>query len=60
MKKMTALLIAVFTAVFCCTSCGSPKNDEPAGTSPETASDQETAEAPSETADAEGTTAEST
>ena len=60
MKKMTAFIIAVFTAVFCCTSCGSSKNDEPAGTSPEIASDQGTAEAPSETADAEGTTADST
>lgn len=60
MKKMTALLIAVFTAIFCCTSCGSPKNDEPAGTSPEIASDQGTAEAPSGTADAEVTTAKST
>lgn len=60
MKKMTALLIAVFTAVFCCTSCGSPKNDEPAGTSPEIASDQGTPEVSSDNENQEETTEKST
>ena len=60
MKKITAMLLAVFTAVFCCTSCGSSNKNEPADSAPTASSDQEETEASSDTDKSENTTEKST
>ena len=60
MKKITAMLLAVFTAVFCCTSCGSSEKTEPAGNAPATEADQREAETTSDKDKSEKTTEKST
>ena len=57
MKKLSALLLAVFTAILCCTSCSSSANNKPAGSSETAAPDTVTEEDASEdnTADEETT-----
>ncbi len=60
MKKITAMLLAVFTAVFCCTSCSSSEKNEPAGSANTTSSDQGETEASSDTTKSEKTTKKST
>ena len=60
MKKITALLLAVFTAVFCCSSCSRSANNGTEGTSEPAASDTGSEEVTSEDSTADEDTTEET
>ncbi len=60
MKKLTAMLLAVFTAVFCCSSCSKQGNESSEGNAPDVSAEDVSPEATNETQPEEDTTAEAT
>ena len=58
MKKFTALLLAVFTALFCCSSCSKPEQNNSDETPADVSADAELTEESTEPQEEEETTAE--